>query len=78
MADNLTTILCRCHEVWEPSWNPLGRSRPVTGLLYLMCISWYTRSIAGAVQSMNNIQFEVLLLAPLELLFYVYISVYCF
>ena len=36
-ADNFTTILCRCHEIWEPSnsWNPLGHSRPVTGLLYL-------------------------------------------
>ena len=34
-ADNLTTILCLCHEIWETSWNPLGHSRPVTGLLYL-------------------------------------------
>ena len=34
-ANNLTTILCRCHVIWEPSWNPLGHSRPVTGLLYL-------------------------------------------
>ena len=30
-ADNLTTILCCCHEIW----NPLGHCRPVTGLLYL-------------------------------------------
>ena len=28
---NLTTILCRCHEIW----NPLGLSRPVMGLHYL-------------------------------------------
>jgi len=36
-ADNLTTILCRCHEIWGnlTSWNPLGHSRPVTGLIYL-------------------------------------------
>jgi len=34
-ADNLTTILCHCHEILAPSWNPLGHSRPVTGLLYL-------------------------------------------
>ena len=36
-ADNLTTILCRCHEICETltSWNPLGPSGPVTGLLYL-------------------------------------------
>jgi hypothetical protein len=36
-ADNLTTILCRCHEICGilTSWNPLGHSRPVTGLLYL-------------------------------------------
>ena len=33
-ADNLTTILCRCH-VTLTSWNPLGHSRPVTGLIYL-------------------------------------------
>jgi hypothetical protein len=35
-ADNLTTILCRCHKIWEPltSWNRLGHPRPVTGLLY--------------------------------------------
>jgi hypothetical protein len=33
-ADNLT-ILYHCHEIWElTSWNPLGHSRPVTGLLY--------------------------------------------
>ena len=32
-ADILTTILCRCHEIWETtSWNPLGHSRPVKGL----------------------------------------------
>jgi len=37
-ADNLTTILCRCHEIYLgtlTSWNPLGHSKPVTGLLYL-------------------------------------------
>ena len=36
-ADNLNTILCRCHEIWEPKlpgtlW---GTIRPVTGLIYL-------------------------------------------
>jgi hypothetical protein len=35
-ADNLTTILCRCHEIWKP----LGHSRPVTGLLYLYLLVW--------------------------------------
>jgi len=34
-ADNLTTILCRCHEIW----NPLGHSRPVMGLFYILIIS---------------------------------------
>jgi len=36
-SDNLTTILCYYREIWEvlTSWNPLGHSRPVTGLLYL-------------------------------------------
>ena len=26
-----------CHEIWEPktSWNPLGHTEPVTGILYL-------------------------------------------
>jgi len=34
----LTTILCRCHEIWGTltSWKPLGHSRPVTGLLYCL------------------------------------------
>jgi hypothetical protein len=36
-ADNLTTFVCRSS--WNPgastSWNPLGLSRPVMGLLYL-------------------------------------------
>ena len=33
-----TTILCRCHENLGnlTSWNPLGLSRPVMGLLYLL------------------------------------------
>ena len=35
-ADNLTTIMCRCHEIWKPSWNTLSQSRPVTGLPYLL------------------------------------------
>ena len=36
--ENLTTILCRCHEIWGTltSWNPLDQPRPVTGLLYLL------------------------------------------
>ena len=36
-ADNLTTILCRCHDIWEPKLpkNLLGLSRRVMGLLYL-------------------------------------------
>jgi len=35
-ADNLTTILCRsCNLGTLLSWNPLGHSRPVTGLFYL-------------------------------------------
>jgi len=40
-ADNLTTILCRCHENLGTltSWNPLGLSRPVTGLLYFTLCS---------------------------------------
>jgi len=35
-ADNLTIILCRsCNPGTLTSWNPLGHSRPVTGLFYL-------------------------------------------
>ena len=35
-ADNLTTILCFVMKSGNlNSWNPLGHSRPVTGLLYL-------------------------------------------
>jgi hypothetical protein len=36
-AGNLTTILCRCHDIWEPKLpkNLLGLSRRVMGLLYL-------------------------------------------
>ena len=44
-ADNLITILRHCHEIWEPktSWNPLGHSRPVTGLIdpYLLTPLYY-------------------------------------
>ena len=34
-ADNLTTILGHCYVIWEPltSWNPLGLSSPVMGLI---------------------------------------------
>ena len=38
-ADNLTTVLCRCHEIWElpgTSLNPLRHSRPVTGLFLFL------------------------------------------
>jgi hypothetical protein len=46
-ADNVTTILFRCREIWEliTSWNPLGHSRPVTGLLYLFYIILFRRKI---------------------------------
>ena len=45
-ADNLTTILCRCHENLGnlTSWNPLGHSRPVTGSL-LVASYWPGPSI---------------------------------
>ena len=38
-ANNLTTILYRCHEIWElpgASWNLLSYSRPVTRLLLFL------------------------------------------
>jgi len=43
-ADNLTTILCRCHENLGTlnSWKPLGHSRPVTGLLLISCTSGFS------------------------------------
>jgi len=45
-ADNLTTILCRCHEISETtSWNPLGHSSPVTGLLYLFAKTEWHRNM---------------------------------
>ena len=34
--DELTTILCGCRVNWEPFWNTLDHSRPVTGLIYLL------------------------------------------
>jgi hypothetical protein len=45
-ADNLTTILCRCHEIWEPltSWNPLSHSRPVTVLIYVGFVTFLNAS----------------------------------
>jgi len=34
-ADNLATILCRCDYLGTlTSWNPVGHSKPVTGMLY--------------------------------------------
>jgi len=67
-AEKLTTILCRCHEIWEPSpsWRLLGHSRPVTGLLYLY-LHWGTfhslaaenpRSEAGNVARACKLYFE--------------------
>ena len=37
-VDNLTTnpVPLSCNLGTLPSWNPLGHSRPVTGLLYLL------------------------------------------
>jgi len=37
MADNLTTFMCRLSRNLgaSTSWNPLGLSRPVMGLLYI-------------------------------------------
>jgi hypothetical protein len=39
-ADNLTTRMCRLFKILGPSasWNPPGRSRPVRGLLYQICL----------------------------------------
>jgi len=35
-VDNLTTILCRCHEIWEPNFlEPSGPLQACMGLLYL-------------------------------------------
>ena len=51
MADNLTTILGNCHENLGTltSWNPVGLSRPVTGLLYLLvCYSGTYRMSEGS------------------------------
>ena len=53
-ADNLTTFLCRCHEIWGTltSWNPLGHSRPVTGLIYLFVVLKYlVADIEGGTQA---------------------------
>jgi hypothetical protein len=38
MADNLTTFMCRLSRNLgaSTSWNPVGLSRPVTALLYLI------------------------------------------
>jgi len=46
-ADNLTAFQCRCHEIWEPltSWNPLGHSGPVTGLIYFFYLFIYVSSL---------------------------------
>jgi len=47
-ADNLTTFMCCCHEMGTlNSWNPLGQSRPVTGLLYLSTVLLIVFSIMG-------------------------------
>jgi hypothetical protein len=44
-ADNLTTFMCRLSRNLEAStsWNPVGLSRPVMGLLYLFLL--YTLTI---------------------------------
>jgi hypothetical protein len=42
MADNLTTFMCRLSRNLgaSTSWNPLGLSRPVMGLLYLYVMNY--------------------------------------
>ena len=36
-ADNLTTVLCRCYDIWEPLLpGTLWATRPVMGLFYLL------------------------------------------
>ena len=34
-ADNLITILCRCHEIWEPSGPLQARNRTALLLLFI-------------------------------------------
>jgi hypothetical protein len=42
-ADNLTTCMCRLSRNLgaSTSWNPVGLSRPVMGLLYLFFLPFY-------------------------------------
>ena len=58
--DNLTTILCGCqkHLGNLTSWNPLGHSRPVTGLLYLFIIINTYRSSCKVLTSLLKLQFR--------------------
>jgi hypothetical protein len=53
MADNLTTFMCRLSRNLgaSTSWNPVGLSRPVMGLLYLFFLG-----IVGTGQ--NQIRFN--------------------
>ena len=50
-AHNLTTILCRRHEIWGTltSWNPLGHSEPVTGLTYLYLYLTENKLLHGSI-----------------------------
>jgi hypothetical protein len=54
-ADNLTTILCRMS--WNlrtlTSGNPLGHSRPVTGLLYLLLSLQWGHAVAQLVEALR-------------------------
>jgi hypothetical protein len=49
MADNLTTFMCRLSRNLgdSTSWNPVGLSRPVMGLLYLYLYTLKIRKFVG-------------------------------
>jgi hypothetical protein len=74
-ADNLTTFMCRLSRNLGPStsWNPLGLSRPVMGLLYLLVIGIRERGVSIGARcrlsllcsnSSKSKGFSVLLIRP--------------
>jgi len=56
MADNLTTFICRlsCNLLASATWNPLGLSSPVQGLLYLYILFIGLNQYVRVVNSMSK------------------------
>jgi hypothetical protein len=74
MADNLTTFMCRLSRNLgtSTSWNPVGLSRPVMGLLYLYL--YVLVYITAILKVRNNSALKVLALTLFKVTLFDYVT----